>query len=85
MVSTEDFLGNYISERPNLNMNWSDEPLANQESNFTTSSTEAVTSNNIMWIFYMSLTTLSLKFNKKEEKINARKIWFLQEICRSRK
>jgi len=65
MVSTEDFLWSYVSERPDLNMNWSDEPLANQKSNFTTSSTKAVTSNKI-WIFYMSLTTSSLKFNKKK-------------------
>jgi len=79
MASTEDFLCSYASQRPNLNMNWSDGPLANQESNFTTSSAEAVTSNNIMWIFYMSLTTSSLKY-KKEEKINPGKTWLLPEI-----
>jgi hypothetical protein len=33
---------------PNLKMNQSDELLANQELNFITSSTEAVTSNNMM-------------------------------------
>jgi hypothetical protein len=52
---------------PNLKMNRSDKPLANQESNLTTSSTEAVTSNTMMWIFYMSLTNSSLKFNKEEK------------------
>jgi hypothetical protein len=83
MVSTEEFLCSYVSERPNLNMNWSDEPLANQESNFTTSSTKAVTGNNIIWIVYMFLTTSSLKFNKKKKKkITPEKIWVLPEICR---
>ena len=67
---------------PNLKMNWIDEPLSNQESNFTTSSTEGVTSNTMMWIFYMSLTNSSLKLNKKEEKITPETIWLLQEICR---
>ena len=32
-VSTADFLCSYVTERPNLDMNWSDEGLANQESN----------------------------------------------------
>jgi hypothetical protein len=81
MVSTEDFLCSCVSERPNLNMNSSDETLVNQESNFTTSSTKAVTSNNKIWIVYTSLTTLSLKFNKSEEKISPRKTWLLPEIC----
>jgi len=85
MVSTEDFLWSYVSERPDLNMNWSDEPLVNQESNSTTSSTKALISNNKIWIFYMSLTTLSLKFNKTEEKISPGKTWLLPEICRPRK
>jgi hypothetical protein len=85
MISTEDFLCSYASQRPNLTMNWNDEPLANQESNFTTSSTEAVTSNNMIWIFYMSLNNSSLKFNKKEENFNPWKTWLLPEICRPRK
>jgi hypothetical protein len=85
MFSTDDFLCSYASQRPNLNMNWSVEPLVNRESNFTTSSTEAVTSNNIIWIFYMSLTNSSLKFNKKEGTINPGKTWLLPEICRWRK
>jgi len=67
---------------PNLKMNWIDEPLSKHESNFTTLSTEGVTINTMMWIFDMSLTNSSLKFNKKEEKITPETIWLLQEICR---
>ena len=85
MDSIEDFLCSYVSERLNLGMNWSDEPLAHRENNFTTSSTEAVTSNIIISTFYKSLITSSLKFNKKKLKINPGKTWLLPEICRPRK
>jgi len=33
----------------------------------------------------MSLTNSSLKFDKKEEKINPGKTWLLPKICRPRK